>query len=149
MTIDSIRFRIPWWINPRYPMGRWDYFKTSVLLLIACGIAWLFTCLLFGVFLAYLTQDPNIWEKISEEKIGFTFLPFLLILIPLDFRRCRAAKIPFEVVWVSLGLSICDIVISSEGINAISLINIGIFLWFQFAPNRMNIISSNPDKEAA
>ena len=144
MESNSISLNIPWWMNPRYPMGRWDYFKTSLFVIFIGFLSWLVACFAIGLLIGYLTQDPSIAEKITEENLLATLYPFLLIQLPLNFRRARAAKIPFQVIWFTVGLDICDLAISPD-FTIISFITGCIYLWVWIAPNRMEVISSNPD----
>lgn len=134
-------------MNPRYPMGRWDYFKTSVLVSLVFHIPGALLVLLIENTLLYWyfhVEGLVIQEQTFPILWAFLYILGAFILLPLHFRRARAASIPFGWIWFALGLEVCDTIIT-EDFSLITVVVLFIYLCILLAPNRMTIIGSNPD----
>ena len=53
--------KLPWWMNPKYPMGRWDYFVTSL----GVALASLIPAIAFYSLFVYLTNSKPILKDLD------------------------------------------------------------------------------------
>ena len=137
----------PWWMNPKYPMGRKDYFWATTGVGILAFLAWLITVFSVAYIGAMATGGGNLnLDRIPNWLGVVTLIPFVLCLVPLQYRRCKAAGIHYSIVWCVLGLSIVDgLAFSDDGYTFMTLIATlaGLFIWL--APNKMDVVRTKPD----
>ena len=116
--------------DPCLPMGRRDYFMTTLtfgisLIIVAMVCIWLF--------------EPAFWTELNRESDDANLssnpivLSALLIAYPAgiiwQFRRARSAQIPFSAVWVGVGMTIMTSFSSSGPISLIAQLYNFIFGW--------------------
>ena len=141
---------LPWWMNPKYPMGRTDYFWASagVGIIAILGMAATMLC----IAVAYASNAGTLFTEVDFENIPdwvfASFIPWLFLLVPLQYRRCKAACIPYSVIWINMGLEIVDCLAWPDSpVTPITLFTTIIDFWILLAANKMDVVRTNPNPE--
>ena len=147
--IKQLIDKLPWWMNPKYPMGRSDYFWISCGLLLALFLFSAITgfCIAFidGFIEAYRGATGGPEFDVPEWWFSAAGIPFLLISIPIEYRRCKAAEIPYQIIWINLGIGLVDLFgYPDDNFTVLSLVTCVLSLWIWLAPNRMEVIHEKP-----
>ena len=139
-TMQQLFDRLPWWMNPKYPMGRWDFFITDIgvrlLALIPCAI----------IYVCYI-QIGNV-EGTANQFFEFCTGAAIIPTIPLMLRRLKAILWPPAVLWGYIGLSFTLGLagLSEQPVVAgvITIADLLLAIVLLFAPNRVDVVSENP-----
>jgi len=138
--IQQLFDKLPWWMNPKYPMGRMDYFTTGI----GVGILSIIPCALIYVF--YI-QIVNV-EGTGDQFVEFWKLARFIPLIPLMLRRLKAIMWPSAVLWgnIGLGATLGFAGLSEEpiAVGFITIIDLLIGIVLLFAPNRVEVVRQKP-----
>ena len=137
---NSIFNSLPWWMNPKYPMGRRDYFVTSL----GVALAALIPAVAFYSLFVYLTNS-----KPDAEEFG-TVLGMVIIIpaIPLMLRRIKACQFPVPVFWCYIAIAFAIGFAEVESKQVDSVIGVLDFILnaiLLFAPNKVEPVTSNPN----
>ena len=104
-------------------------------------------------------EGTELQFRIADEGPGFdfenipdwvfaSFIPWLFLLVPLQYRRCKAACIPYSVIWINLGLEIVDCLAWPDSpVTPITLFTTIIDFWILLAANKMDVVRTNPNPE--
>ena len=116
--------------DPCLPMGRRDYFKTTVLFAVA---------LIVVLTVSIWQLDPALWTELTRGSDNANLdsnpivLSVLLIAYPAgiiwQFRRARSAQLPFSAVWVGVGMTLMTSFSSSGPISFIAQLYNFVFGW--------------------
>lgn len=131
-------------MNPKYPMGRSDYFWASMGLLLITLPPFLITCF-WIVFIGSVIGGPDFTiDALPSWWAEAALLPWLLICIPVEYRRCKAAAIPYQIIWITYGISVVDTFAYQDDFSALRIVSAGLSLWIWLAPNRMDVVRKKP-----
>ena len=142
---------LPWWMNPKYPMGRTDYFWATWGVGILLAIGYLATCFCIGVaagFTAAANGTTFNADEIPGWMLSAALVPWFFAWVPLEYRRCKASAIPYYIVWLLMGLTIVDLFAWPDSpVTPITLFTVLIQFWIWLAPSRIEVVRTNPNSE--
>ncbi len=134
---------LPWWLDPRLPMGRSNYFWSCMGVGIAIAIPYIFIVIAcYSLFGQDLPDDPN-------EYLGLFYIIALVPSLLLQLRRAKAAGLPLNVFWTVQGVIF---VMSFGGLGDHIITNLFAFLlgaYLLFAPNKIDPVSQNPNSQSS
>lgn len=135
--------RLPKRFDPRIPMGRKSYFWTSMFVFIGNFAVYFIIYFLVILFLGDATPDYLTEESAPYPAwFSFFFLPFLIPVHLIDFRRAKAASIHYSWVWFLITLSVFDafyFLNSPDFLSPIARLSGIVYLWFIFRKNRLEV----------
>ena len=143
MNLHSLLGRLPWWLDPRLPMGRSSYLLTSLGIGIALAIPYIF------IVIAYYS---SLGQEFPEDPNEYMGLFYIIVLVPsllLQLRRARAAGLPLNVFWT---VQVAVFVMSLGGLGDHIVTNLFAFLlgaYLLFAPNKIDPVSQNPNSQSS
>ena len=132
--------RLPWWMNPRYPMGRRDYFVASI----GVSIAALIPFAAFYALAVYLSNSTPDGEQFGEIFGMVVLIPWIFLAL----RRIKACKFPVAIFWCYMAVA-CSIGLAGLHDNesvagVIGILDLILGLYLTFAPNKVEPVTSNP-----
>lgn len=134
---------LPWWLDPRLPMGRSNYFWSCMGVGISIAIPYVFIVIAcYSLFGQDLPDDPN-------EYLGLFYIIALVPSLLLQLRRAKAAGLPLNVFWAVQGVIF---VMSFGGLGDHIITNLFAFLlgaYLLFAPNKIDPVSQNPNSQSS
>lgn len=138
-------------MDPRLPMGRWDYFWASAGVTLICFVLYLFTCTFIGFCFGLEAGLTGRIAPSAEELPSWLFNTASVICflpnILLEYRRCKAAQIPYFMIWIAYTFSsIISFNNSAAVIQPLALTMVLIYLWIWLAPNKIEPVTKNPNK---
>lgn len=114
-------------------------------------LGYLATCFCIGAaygFTAAANGTEFNVDVIPNWMISSALVPWLFLLVPLQYRRCKAAGLPYYIIWILMGLTMIDVFAWPDSpVTPITLFTALISLWIWLAPNKMDVIRANPDPE--
>ena len=143
MNLHSFLDRLPWWIDPRLPMGRSSYLLNSL------GIA--FALLIPYIFIVFAYYS-SLGQELPEDQNEYLWLFYIIYLVPnllLQLRRAKAAALPLNVFWTVQG---AVFVMSFGGLEDHIITNLFSYLlglYLLFAPNKIDPVSQNPNSQSS
>ena len=125
-------------------MGRSDYFWASMGLLLITVPPFFISCFWIGVIGSLIGGPDFTIVVLPSWWAGAAYLPWLLIFIPVEYRRCKAAAIPYQIIWITYGIGVIDTFACQDDFSALTLVSAGLSLWIWLAPNREDVVRKKP-----
>ena len=127
-------------MNPKYPMGRQDYFFTGI------GVA----AMTMVPFLALYAVVVSTMNDAPDVETFFEFWPLVVFLpsLPLILRRMKACQFPLHIFWCFIAVSFAIGYATDDGSQAngvINVLDILFSLYLLFAPNKVEPVTANPN----
>ena len=143
MNLHPFLDRLPWWLDPRLPMGRLSCLLNSLGIGFALAIPYIF------LVIAYYS---SLGQELPEDQNEYLWLFYIIYLFPallLQLRRAKAAALPLNVFWTVQGVVF---VMSFGGLGDHIITNLFAFLlglYLLFAPNKIDPVSQNPNSQSS
>ena len=139
MKLHSLLDRLPWWLDPRLPVGRSGYFWNSLGIGLALAIP--YVCIAVAYYSSIGQEIPADQDEYLWSFYIIYFIPILL----LQLRRAKAAALPLNVFWTVQG---AILVMSFAGLADHIVTNLFAFIlnvYLLFAPNKLEPVSRKPN----
>lgn len=132
--------RLPWWMNPKYPMGRMDYFFATI----GVSIATLIPFTAFYALAIYLNSSKPDPEQFGEIFGMVVLIPWILLAL----RRIKACQFPVTIFWtylaVAFSLGLAGLHDDENVQGVITILDLILGLYLTFAPNKVEPVRLKP-----